>query len=68
MARIGEIPTTLQTIFDEAASKSLDTNIVADRMAQERIFKGAPPQKGEAAILARGHTRGGEDNVARVDG
>jgi leucine dehydrogenase len=68
MARISQIPGTLRQIFDQAAVASLPTNVVADRMAQERLLKkGSSGHPG--SVTPRGaQTLDGRDRVARIDG
>lgn len=47
LERIGRIPETLNEVFERAALTGLATNLIADRMAQERIARGpaAPPTR-----------------------
>jgi leucine dehydrogenase len=68
MARIGQIPATLRTIFEQAAAQSLPTNVIADRMAQERLLKGSRPGNAGSADPNSRHRLTGTDRVARADG
>jgi len=68
MARIEQIPITLRTIFEQAAADALATNVVADRMAQERLSMGSWREKEGTTYANSGQIRIGADGVARVDG
>jgi leucine dehydrogenase len=68
MARIGQIPATLRTIFEQAAAASLPTNVVADRMAQERLLKGSRPGNAGAVNPSSGQSQNATGRVARADG
>ena len=67
-ARIERIPATLRAIFKQAAADGLATNVVADRMAQERLLKGFRPRTTRALNPKCNKTSNGSDRVARADG